>query len=38
MRSWMKYVYIVLAIAVSVYVYSGVDFLEEKLKARMNSQ
>lgn len=34
MRSWMKYVYIVLAIAVSVYVYSGVDFLEEKIKSQ----
>lgn len=37
MRSWMKYVYIVLAIAVSVYVYSGVDFLEEKIKSQNES-
>lgn len=34
MRSWMKYVYIVLAIAVSAYVYSGVGFLEEKIKSQ----
>lgn len=33
-RSWMKYVYIILAIAVSAYVYSGVDFLEEKIKSQ----